>query len=578
MKIYDKLVKYAPERMGYAYASIAFSILSSISLMASYWFFWKFLKELLVSRDVKNVKQYAILIICWMLLYGVLYFLSLWFSHLLALRLETNLRKSGIRHLLGASFAFFDSHASGKIRKIIDDNAGETHMIVAHLLPDIVLAFMIPFLMVVMLFAVDVRLGVSIIIMMFIGAYQVKDMVGESAFMEKYMASLEKMNAEAVEYIRGMQVIKIFKNTVYSMKSFYESIVSYSDLALNYSYTCRRAYVSFEVVFNLFITFILPIAILCLKQGEDSFVILAKVVFYACLTTSLFICFMRIMYLGMYYLKAVQVIEKLENLFDEMKNGKQPHGNIESVKHFDIEFRNVSFQYQEEKILENLSFQLLEKRSYALVGSSGGGKSTIAKLISGFYKIAEGEILIGGKDIREYSEEALMSKIAFVFQHSKLFKKSIFENVKMGRRDASEKEVLDALRKARCEDILCKFPDREHTIIGAKGVYLSGGEIQRICIARAILKNANIVILDEASAATDPQNEYEIQRAFSNLMKGKTVIMIAHRLSSIRRVDEILVIEKGKIVERGSDEELMGKRGVYHKLQTLFSQVNHWRV
>lgn len=578
MKIYDKLIKYAPERIGYAYVCIVFSILSSISLMASYWFFWKFLHELLVFRDVKNVTQYAISIVCWMLAYGILYFLSLWASHLLAFRLETNLRKSGIKHLLEASFAFFDLHASGKIRKIIDDNAAETHVIVAHLLPDMVVAVMIPLLMLVVLFAVDVRLGFSIIIMMLVGAYQVKDMLGESAFMEKYMAALEKMNSEAVEYIRGMQVIKIFKNTVYSMKPLYESIVSYSDLALNYSYTCRRAYVSFQVVFNLLITFILPIAILYLKQGEDSFTILAKIVFYTCLAGTLFICFMRIMYLGMYHLQAIQVIEKLEHLFGEMEKGKQPHGNIESMQHFDIEFRNVSFQYQEEKVLKNLSFQLSEKKNYALVGSSGGGKSTIAKLISGFYKIAEGQILIGGKEIREYSEAALMSNIAFVFQNSKLFQNSIFENVKIGRRDASEEEVLAALKQARCDDILDKFPNREHTIIGSKGVYLSGGEIQRICIARAILKNANIIILDEASAAADPENEYEIQQAFSNLMKGKTVIMIAHRLSSIRRVDEILVIEKGKIIERGSDEELMKKNGSYQKLQTLFSQANHWRV
>ena len=578
MKVYEKLKKYAKERIGYAYLSVFFSLLASSILMASYWFLWKFLKELLGTRNMKNVEQYALWILFSMIGYTIFYFFSLWCSHLVAFRLETNLRKEGIQHLLEASFAFYDKNPSGKIRKIIDDNAAETHTIVAHLLPDLVSAIAIPLWMLCILFFVDLRLGFSLVFMMLLGAYQIKDMVGEKEFMEQYMLALEKMNAEAVEYIRGIQVIKIFKNTVYSLRAFYDSIVSYSTLALDYSYSCRRAYVLFQVVFHLFITFTLPFAIFFLQGGENPKLLLAKLVFYICLAGTLFVSFMRVMYLGMYEFQAVQAIEKVESFFSEMEEGKEKQGTEKTMEHFDIEFRGVSFQYKEEKVLDNLSFRLEEKKTYAFVGSSGGGKSTIAKLIAGFYSIAEGEILIGGKNIREYSEESLMSHIAFVFQNTKLSKTSIFENVKMGRDDASDEEVMEALKQARCEEILDKFEEREHTRIGSEGVYLSGGETQRIAIARAILKNAEIVILDEASAAADPENEYEIQQAFSNLMKSKTVIMIAHRLSSIRNVDEILVFEKGRLIERGKDQDLMQERGKYQKLQHLFSQANQWRV
>jgi ABC transporter, ATP-binding/permease protein len=327
----------------------------------------------------------------------------------------------------------------------------------------------------------------------------------------------------------------------------------------------------------LFAAFTIPVAIYYMNKGADGNLIIAKIVFYVCFTGILFASFMRVMYVGMYNFQAKSVVDKLENLFTEMSKDNITHGTEEKFDNFGIEFKNVSFGYNEEKILKNVSFKLEPNKTYALVGSSGGGKSTIAKLISGFYRINEGEILIGGKNIASYSKNALMKNIAFVFQTSKLFKTSIFENVKMGNKNASDEDVMNALRLARCEDILDKFKDREHTLIGSKGVHLSGGEIQRIAIARAILKNADIIILDEASAAADPENEYEIQQAFSNLMKNKTVIMIAHRLSSIKNVDEILVVEDGNIIERGSDKELMEKGGKYSKLQKLYSQANEWR-
>jgi len=522
--------------------------------------------------------MYATVIVALSAAYLLVYFAAVWASHVLGFRLESNLRKTAISHLMNASFSFFDMNPSGKIRKLIDDNAQETHVLIAHLIPDNISALFTPIFMFIIVFAVDVKLGFLLLAIALIGGAQMMLMMGNKDVMRKYQAALERMNAEAVEYVRGMQIVKIFRSTVESFKAFYEAITGYSDLAYKYTLSCRMTYVMFQVLFNLFAVFTIPAAIYFMNKGADGNLIIAKLIFFICIAGVLFSAFMRVMYVGMYNFQAKSVVDKLENLFADMEKDNLEHGTEETFENFGIEFKNVSFGYTEEKILHDVSFTLEPNKTYALVGSSGGGKSTIAKLISGFYKINAGEILIGGKNISSYSKNALMRSIAFVFQTSKLFKTSIFENVKMGNKHASDEEVMNALRLARCEDILAKFPEREKTVIGSKGVHLSGGEIQRVAIARAILKNADIIILDEASAAADPENEYEIQQAFSNLMKNKTVIMIAHRLSSIKNVDEILVVEDGNIIERGSDAELMQKGGKYSHLQRLYSKANDWRV
>lgn len=428
------------------------------------------------------------------------------------------------------------------------------------------------------MFAVDLYLGIATVILSILAGIFTKLMFGEVEFMDKYNKALERVNSEAVEYVRGMQVLKIFKASIFSFKSFYESIVDYSKTAYEYSKSCKQPYVIFQIVLLGTAAFVIPFAIMFSKGTENNVVIMIKLIFFTCFIGTLFSCFMRIMYVGMHQYMATQAVEKLENLFTEMEANDIKFGNNKEFSGYDIEFRNVSFKYDTVNILENLSFRLEENKTYALVGSSGGGKSTIAKLISGFYNIDEGAILIGEKNISTYSREALMNNISFVFQNSKLFKTTIFENVKIGNENASYEEVMNALKLARCGDILDKFETRENTVIGSKGVHLSGGEIQRIAIARAILKDAKIIILDEASAASDPENEHEIQLAFSNLMKDKTVIMIAHRLSSIRNVDEILVVDNGKIIERGTDKELMEIGGRYKFLQDLFSKSNEWRM
>ena len=578
MDIYKKLFKYVPDKKYLIYSGIFMSMISSALSILPYWFLYKFLNEFILKKNFEQAQYYAFIIFIIMVLQSLIYFFAAWLTHLFAFRLESNLRKKGIEHLMNASFYFFDVNQSGRIRKIIDDNATDTHMIVAHLIPDITLALITPILLFVIMFSVDIYLGIATVILTILSAIFTVLMYGDIKFMDKYNKSLERVNSESVEYVRGMQVLKIFKASIFSFKSFYDSIIDYSKSAYEYSKSCKNPFVIFQIILLGAGAYIIPFAIMISKGTQNNLEVMIKLIFFTCFIGTLFSCYMRIMYLGMHQYMASQAVDKLETLFGEMEENGIKYGTDTYFKDYNIEFKNVSFKYDDKFILENLSFKLNENKTYALVGSSGGGKSTIAKLISGFYKIDEGEILIGDKNITNYSRESLMNNISFVFQNSKLFKTTIFENVKIGNENASYEEVMKALKMARCDDILDKFKTRENTIIGSKGVYLSGGEIQRIAIARAILKDAKIIILDEASAASDPENEHEIQLAFSNLIKEKTVIIIAHRLSSIKNVDEILVVDKGQIVERGTDTELLKNNGRYKFLQNLFSQANEWRI
>ena len=491
--------------------------------------------------------------------------------------METNLRKYGIEGLSKASFSFFDTHPSGKTRKIIDDNATDTHMIVAHLIPDNAGAILMPILLLVLGFFVSLKVGIILIILSIVGGISLSMMTGEKEFMKIYQESLETLSSETVEYVRGIQVIKIFGISVESFKALNTAIKNYSKYSLEYAMSCKRGFVGFQWFFFSFIAMVIPILLLFFNI-EDPKMLAVELIMVLFLSGALFVSLMAIMYVSMYAFMGQSVVEKLESIFEEMNSNKLTFGSNNEFENYNITFENVSFGYTDKKIITDLSFSLEENKSYALVGSSGSGKSTIAKLISGFYKVDSGVIKIGNRSISSYSEEALINNIAFVFQNVKLFKTSIYDNVKIGKTDASYEEVMTAMNLAGCNSILDKFSEREQTQIGTKGVYLSGGEKQRIAIARAILKDAKIIIMDEASAAVDPENEYELQRAFSNLIKDKTVIMIAHRLPSIRNVDEILVMDDGEIIERGTDRELMALDGEYKKLQSLYNKANEWRV
>lgn len=577
LTVYKKILSYVPKERYLAYIGILLSMLSVVFKVWGYYYLSKFLIEIIVYNNIENAKYYGFCVVGLLIIGITLYGIAGLVTHVLGFRLETNLRKYGIEGLSKASFSFFDTHPSGKTRKIIDDNATDTHMIVAHLIPDNAGAILMPILLLVLGFFVSLKVGIILIVLSIVGGISLSLMTGEKEFMKIYQESLETLSSETVEYVRGIQVIKIFGISVESFKALNTAIKNYSKYSLEYAMSCKRGFVGFQWFFFSFIAMVIPIFLLFFNI-EDPKMLAVELIMVLFLSGALFVSLMAIMYVSMYAFMGQSVVEKLESIFEEMNSNKLTFGSNNEFENYNITFENVSFGYTDKKIINDLSFSLEENKSYALVGSSGSGKSTIAKLISGFYKVDSGVIKIGYKSISSYSEEALINNIAFVFQNVKLFKTSIYDNVKIGKADASYEEVMTAMNLAGCNSILDKFSEREQTQIGTKGVYLSGGEKQRIAIARAILKDAKIIIMDEASAAVDPENEYELQRAFSNLIKDKTVIMIAHRLPSIRNVDEILVMDNGEIIERGTDRELMALDGEYKKLQSLYNKANEWRV
>ena len=577
LNVYKKILSYVPKERYLAYIGILLSMLSVVFKVWGYYYLSKFLIEIIVYNNIENAKYYGFCIVGLLIIGITLYGIAGLVTHVLGFRLETNLRKYGIEGLSKASFSFFDTHPSGKTRKIIDDNATDTHMIVAHLIPDNAGAILMPILLLVLGFLVSIKVGIILIILSIVGGISLSMMTGEKEFMKIYQESLETLSSETVEYVRGIQVIKIFGISVESFKALNTAIKNYSKYSLEYAMSCKRGFVGFQWFFFSFIAMVIPILLL-FYNIEDPKMLAVELIMVLFLSGALFVSLMAIMYVSMYAFMGQSVVEKLESIFEEMNSNKLTFGTNNEFENYNITFENVSFGYTDKKIINDLSFSLEENKSYALVGSSGSGKSTIAKLISGFYKVDGGVIKIGDKSISSCTEEALINNIAFVFQNVKLFKTSIYDNVKIGKADASYEEVMTAMSLAGCDSILDKFSEREQTQIGTKGVYLSGGEKQRIAIARAILKDAKIIIMDEASAAVDPENEYELQRAFSNLIKYKTVIMIAHRLPSIRNVDEILVMNNGEIIERGTDRELMALDGEYKKLQSLYNKANEWRV
>ena len=571
--VYKKLLYYVPKQRPLAYIAIGLTVVSTLLNVGAYYYLYEFLKRLVVDGDMGHAQYNAFLVAGLLIGGSLLYFAAVLLTHMLGFRLETNLRKRGIDGLTNASFRYFDLNSSGKTRKLIDDNAAQTHYIVAHLIPDTAGAILTPFLALVVGFLISLRVGIVLLVLFLLSGVLLVLMTGEKKFMEVYQKALETMSSETVEYIRGIQVLKIFGIDATSFKTLHRAIADYARHALNYSMSCRRPYVLFQLILFGFIAVLVSVAALTLNRMQDPAVLAVELIMTLFLGGVMFTAFMKVMYVGMYAFMGTSAVEKLEQVFSDMQKDRLTFGNKSTFKNYDIEFERVCFGYTDQMVLEDVSFTLKEGRSYALVGSSGGGKSTIAKLISGFYKVDGGAV-----KIEAYTEDALIRNIAFVFQNVRLFHISIYENVRLANPDAQRAEVMEALHQAGCDSILDKFKDRENTVIGSKGVYLSGGEKQRIAIARAMLKNAKIVILDEASAAIDPENEHELQKAFAHLMKGKTVIMIAHRLSSIRNVDEILVLEDGKIAERGTDAALMATDTKYREYQTLYEQANEWRV
>ncbi len=578
MKIYKKIFGYAQDKKYLCFFAIIFSAISAFLTVCGYYYIYRFLDKLIIYEDFSGAESLAIKSALILTAGAIFYFISGIFSHKLGFRVETNLRKRGIDGLEKASFRFFDLNPSGKIRKIIDDNAAQTHNVVAHMIPDSAHAIVTPVLILGFGFVVSIRVGITLLSLTVIGSIILGAMMGEQKFMKIYQEALANLSAETVEYVRGMQVVKIFDVSVESFKSFYNAIKDYSKYAYEYALSCKKPYVLYQwLFFGLIAILIIPIIYFMASLGSDKMILL-ELIMILFLSGVMFVSLMKMMWYSMYIFQGNYAVDALETLYDDMQKDRLEHGNLTSFENYNIEFDNVSFAYGDKPVIENLSFKLKEGHTYALVGSSGSGKSTVAKLISGFYNVESGSIKIGGQSIDQYREEILIEAISFVFQDSKLFKMSIYDNVALANKKATKDDVIRALKLAGCDLILDKFPERENTIIGSKGVYLSGGEKQRIAIARAILKDSKIIIMDEASAAIDPDNEYELQKAFKNLMKDKTVIMIAHRLSTIKDVDEILVMNNGKIIERGSHQELILSDSNYKNLQEMYHSANEWRV
>ena len=420
---------------------MALSAAAVCSYMGAYWFLWQSIVSILVIPVYEKAMYDAIIVVILMILRGILNIASATCSHYLGFRLETNLRKNGLHKLLDASSSFFDHNSSGEIRKIIDDNAAETHKTVAHLIPDNVTAVMTPVLMFVLMFAIDYRLGILLILTTVIGVLQYRKMSGGTEFLSGYSAALQKMSAATVEYVRGMQIIKIFGVTVQYYKTLINSIKEYKQYVYQYSLSCKNPYVGFQVLFNVFYAFAVPAAVVFISYGEPAMLILAKIVFFAVFSGAVFTSFTSIMFTGQDNFGAQNTLNRLDELTTSMDQAKLPHGNEETFQDFNIEFRHVDFKYDDNFVLKDFSLTLHQNKTYALIGSSGGGKSTIAKLISGFYPVDGGEILIGGKNIQSYSEKALIQNIAFVFQRSQLLKTSIYENVRIGNPQATRQQI-----------------------------------------------------------------------------------------------------------------------------------------
>jgi len=577
MEIYKKMFKYVPEKKWYIVISVICSALSAFLTVGAYYYVYEFLIELL-SLNLQSAWDAGMKVVLLLILGSIVYYISVILSHIFAFRLETNLRKYGINLLSKASFKFFDLYPSGLVRKLIDDNASNTHTAVAHLIPDNARGMFLPLLAIMLGFFIDIKLGVTLLALVGISVFILSKMMGEQKFMEKYQKSLEVLSDETVEYVRGIQVVKIFRTSITTFRSLYEAIMNYSKNAYEYAQSCKIPYTIYNWIFFGLVCIVLPVLFFFEDIVNIDIRILVELLMLFFLTGVIFAAFMKIMYIGMHTFQGSECIRKLEDLYESMEKERMVFGSVSEFKNYNIDFENVTFAYKDRNVIENLSFSLDEGKIYALVGESGSGKTTIAKLISGFYSVNEGVIKIGDIPIQNYSYETLSKNIAFVFQNSKLFKTDIYTNVAIGRKNATRKEVLNALHLASCDSILDKLPNRENTVIGSKGINLSVGEKQRIAIARAILKDAKIIIMDEASASTDPENEYEIQKAFKSLIRGKTVIMIAHRLSAIKNVDEILVMEKGKIIERGSDLSLSKYESKYDAYKKMYGKANEWRL
>ena len=508
-----------------------------------------------------------------------LYFAALMSTHIAAFRTARNIRRTAMAHVLKLPLGFFTGNQSGRLRKLIDDNAGLTEDLLAHKLPDLAGTIVTPIAAILMLFLFDWKMGLLCLLTMVLALLSMCLMMGgkNAGFFHRYQKEIERMSGEAVEYVRGIPVVKMFQQTVYSFKAFYAAIRDYSDLASQYAMSCRIGQTCFLTFINGAFALLIPAALL-LSSGGDIRTVFVNFIFYALFAPACGQMINRIMYMSEAVMEADEAVGRLDEILDE-----KPMEESKAAKHpanAAVSFDHVTFTYPgaDRPALDDVSFSVRPGQVTALVGPSGGGKTTAASLIPRFWDTDRGTVSIGGVNIREMNTEDLMRQVAFVFQDTRLFKESLLENIRAARPEASRDEVLSAAHAAQCDDILEKMPHGLDTVVGTKGIYLSGGEQQRIALARAILKDAPIVVLDEATAFADPENEHHIQKAFEVLTRNKTVLMIAHRLSTVQNADSIIVLSGGKIIEQGSHESLLSLHGVYTSMWKDYQRSAQWKV
>lgn len=587
----SKMFQYAGNRHWLTVLGMILAGLSTVLSMIPFVCIWFVVRDLLNALTAGDISltthstTYAWAAASFSVLSILLYFIALCCAHLAAFHTATNMKKAAMHHIVTLPLGYFSKNASGRLRKIIDDNAGLTENFLAHQLPDLTGAVVMPIAVIILIFIFDWRLGLCCLVPLAISVFFLKQMMGgdNAHFMEGYMTALETMNKEAVEYIRGIPVVKVFQQTVYSFKNFHAAIEEYEKYASGYALKCRIPLTGFNVALNGTFVLLIPVAgmILAGVSGQASYQdVLLDFLFYSLFTPVCTTMMNRVMFASEQLMAAKSAVTRIEDILQEQPLAKPSKTSSKRPTDASVSFEHVSFVYPgtTEKALDDITFEVPEGKTVALVGASGSGKSTAAKLIPRFFDVTEGRILVGGADVRDIDKQTLMSKIAFVFQNTKLFKDTLLENIRAARPSATREEVLKAADAAQCTEIIARLPQGLNTVVGNGGTYLSGGENQRIALARAVLKDVPIIILDEATAFADAENEHQIQLAFEKLTKGKTVLMIAHRLSTIQNADLILVFDNGKIIERGTHESLLSANGKYASMWNDYQTSIRWKV